>query len=124
MIAKITLWAQGIIVALIVGTILEMILPSGNNKKYIKMMIGLYVLYTIISPVVKLSNINIDSYENVVASKVGYTNEELHKLILSTKSDLNKTIFKLKLLSQENETLKSDNDHLIKILEKLHRKIY
>ena len=43
--------------------------------------------------------------------------EELHKLILSTKSDLNKTIFKLKLLSQENETLKSDNDHLIKILE-------
>ena len=43
--------------------------------------------------------------------------EELHKIILSTKSDLNKTIFKLKLLSQENETLKSDNDHLIKILE-------
>ena len=43
--------------------------------------------------------------------------EELHKLILSTKSDLNKTIFKLKLLSKENETLKSDNDHLIKILE-------
>ena len=43
--------------------------------------------------------------------------EELHKLILSTKSDSNKTTFKLKLLSQENETLKSDNDHLIKILE-------
>ena len=43
--------------------------------------------------------------------------EELHKIITSTKSDLNKTIFKLKLLSQENETLKSDNDHLIKILE-------
>ena len=43
--------------------------------------------------------------------------EELQKINLSTKSDLNKTIFKLKLLSQENETLKSDNDHLIKILE-------
>ena len=43
--------------------------------------------------------------------------EELQKMNLSTKSDLNKTIFKLKLLSQENETLKSDNDHLIKILE-------
>lgn len=43
--------------------------------------------------------------------------EELQKMNLLTKSDLNKIIFKLKLLSQENETLKSDNDHLIKILE-------
>ena len=32
--------------------IIEMILPSGNNKKYIKTVIGVYVLFTIISPVV------------------------------------------------------------------------
>ena len=91
LIAKITLWAQGIIVALIVGTILEMILPSGNNKKYIKMMIGLYVLYTIISPVVKLSNINIDSYEKYLnittSSKISgknYTEEYIKSTYVST----------------------------------------
>jgi hypothetical protein len=33
------------------------------------------------------------------------------------KSELNKYLFKNKLLSQENETLKNDNDNLIKILE-------
>ena len=77
--------------ALIVGTILEMILPSGNNKKYIKMMIGLYVLYTIISPVVKLSNINIDNYEKYLnittSSKISsknYTEEYIKSTYLST----------------------------------------
>ena len=36
MISWMSNWAQGIIVALIVGTIIEMILPNGNNKKYVK----------------------------------------------------------------------------------------
>ena len=43
--------------------------------------------------------------------------EELRKINLSIKGDLNKCLFKCKLLSQENETLKNDNDHLLKILE-------
>lgn len=45
-------WAQGIIVAVIIGTIIEMILPEGNSKKYIKVVIGLYILFSIISPLV------------------------------------------------------------------------
>ena len=43
--------------------------------------------------------------------------EELRKINYSIKGDINKYIFKSKLLTQENETLKNDNDHLIKILE-------
>lgn len=45
-------WAQGIIIAIIVGTIIEMILPNGNNKKYVKTVIGVYILFVIVSPVV------------------------------------------------------------------------
>ena len=45
-------WAGGIIVAVIIGTIIEMILPEGNSKKYIKVVIGIYVLFTIVSPVI------------------------------------------------------------------------
>ena len=29
-------WLQGIVVAVIIATILELILPKGNTKKYIK----------------------------------------------------------------------------------------
>ena len=43
--------------------------------------------------------------------------EELRKINYSIKGDINRYIFKSKLLTQENETLKNDNDHLIKILE-------
>ena len=47
--------------------------------------------------------------------------EELNKNNRALKSELNKTIFKCKLLSQENETLKNDNDHLIKIIEETNK---
>lgn len=45
-------WAGQIIVAVVIATLFEMILPEGKNKKYIKMVIGLYVVFTIISPIV------------------------------------------------------------------------
>ena len=52
MIEWISSWAGGIVVAVIIGTVIEMILPSGNSKKYIKVVIGIYVLFTIVSPVI------------------------------------------------------------------------
>jgi len=64
-------WLQTIIVSVIIATIVEMILPSGNNKKYIKVVLGIYVVFNIITPVInKITNdgfeissiINIDEY--------------------------------------------------------------
>lgn len=52
MIEWITSWAQGIIIAVIIATIIEMIVPDGNCKKYIKVVIGVYILFSIISPVI------------------------------------------------------------------------
>ena len=46
------MWAQGIIVAVIVSTIIEMLLPNNSNGKYVKVVIGMFVLFTIISPVI------------------------------------------------------------------------
>ena len=52
MVEWISTWAQGIIVAVIIATIIEMILPNGNCKKYIKVVIGIYILFTIVSPII------------------------------------------------------------------------
>ena len=61
MISFLRTWANQIIVALIIATIFEMILPNGNSKKYVKMVIGLYVLFTMIQPVVtKISGNNLE----------------------------------------------------------------
>ena len=61
--------AKSIILAVIVSTIIQMILPEGNNKKYIKTVIGLYILFTIISPIISKisggnSTIEVSKYEN------------------------------------------------------------
>ena len=58
-------WVNQIILAVIISTIIEMILPNGNNKKYIKMIIGLYVLFTIIQPIttkITGKNLNISDF--------------------------------------------------------------
>lgn len=58
MISNISLWAERVIIAVIIGTIIEMILPKGNSKKYIKTVIGIYILYVIISPVISFATGN------------------------------------------------------------------
>ena len=45
-------WVQGIIVAVVIGSIIEMILPEGNSKKYIKIVIGVYVIFNIVAPII------------------------------------------------------------------------
>lgn len=61
MINKISGWAQGIIIAVIIGTVLQMILPESKNKKYIQTIIGIYILFCIINPVIG-SSISLDKY--------------------------------------------------------------
>ena len=58
-------WSKGIIVAVIISTIIEMILPDNTSKKYIKIIIGIFVVYTIISPVIdQFMGQSIDDYLN------------------------------------------------------------
>lgn len=45
-------WATGIVIAVIIATIIEMILPNSTSKKYIKIIIGIFIVCTIISPVI------------------------------------------------------------------------
>lgn len=45
-------WIEQIAIAVILVSIFEMLLPNGNIKKYIKMILGLFVIFSIISPFV------------------------------------------------------------------------
>lgn len=61
MVEAINSWAQRIIIVIIICTVIEMILPEGKNKKYIKTVIGIYVVFTIISPII--TNLNNDQID-------------------------------------------------------------
>ena len=78
MIKYISSWAEQVIVAVIIGTILEMILPKGNSKRYIKTLIGIYILYTIITPFVtsitgKKLNIDYSDYDKYFNNTNNYS---------------------------------------------------
>lgn len=49
-------WVKNLSLALIIVSILEMILPNNNTKKYVKMVMGLYILFSIISPFIENSD--------------------------------------------------------------------
>lgn len=52
MISFINSYVKGIVVAVIISTIIEMILPEGKIKKYVKTVIGAYIVFIIISPII------------------------------------------------------------------------
>ena len=53
MIQFLSSWAEQIVLAVIIATIIELILPQNRNKKYIQIVIGIYILFNIISPIIK-----------------------------------------------------------------------
>ena len=61
-------WAQGIIVAVIIASIIEMLLPNNGNGKYVKVVIGVFVLFSVISPVInKFKGKNVDVSNDIDA---------------------------------------------------------
>ena len=88
MIKFINSWAQGIILAVIIATIIEIILPEGKNKKYVKTVIGVYILFTIIYPLINK-----------------FTKTNINTLIENTTKQMS--------TYQENNSLKRDTDKYI-----------
>ena len=67
MIEFLSSWAKGLGLAIVIVSILEMLLPNNKTKKYIRMVMGLYILFTIISPFIK--NRTLFNVENIDLSK-------------------------------------------------------
>ncbi len=53
MIACFSEWAKNLTLAVVIVSLFEMLLPNNKTKKYIKVVMGLYILFNIISPFVK-----------------------------------------------------------------------
>ena len=71
MIENLSSWAKGITLAVIVVSILEMLLTNNKTKKYIKMVMGVFILFNIISPFINANDLK--NLNEIDASK--YVNE-------------------------------------------------
>ena len=67
-------WVKGLGLAIVIVSILEMLLPNNKTKKYIRMVMGIYILFTMISPFVSnkeklnLNEFNLEQYGTVETS--------------------------------------------------------
>lgn len=68
MIEFLSSWAKSLGLAIVIVSILEMLLPNNKTKKYIRMVMGIYILFNIIAPFIQnkdkfnLNNIDLESY--------------------------------------------------------------
>lgn len=74
MIEFLSSWAKGLGVTLVIVSILEMLLPNNKTKKYIRMILGVYVIFNIIAPLIQnkevfnVKNIDLNEYQTVETS--------------------------------------------------------
>lgn len=105
-------WVKNLSLALIVVSILEMILPNNKTKKYVKVIMGLYILFSIIQPFVENSeSLNLDNF-----NLEEYIQSETEQV--STNSEVDQTSMDLRLNQMYMEQLEED------ITEKLKEKSY
>jgi stage III sporulation protein AF len=112
-------WAGGIIIAVIIISLIEMILPEGKNKKYIKVILGLFLLFTILSPIV--TKISKQDFEiNDVMENVLQENTKQYASISDEIADVNnqsiREVYLTNLKNDMKEKLK-EKGYLAKSIE-------
>lgn len=65
-------WAKNLGVVIVIVSIFEMILPNNKTKKYIRVLLGIFVMFNIISPFIK----NKDKLSSVSIDLENYTTEQ------------------------------------------------
>lgn len=87
MIEFLSSWAKSLGLAIVIVSVLEMLLPNNKTKKYIRMVMGIYILFTIVSPFVKnkeifdLNEINLENYTKTQITSAEVNQESMDKRI-------------------------------------------
>ena len=82
-------WAKGIGVTVVIISIIEMLLPNNNSRKYIRMVLGIYLIFNIVSPLIKNKNVFNLNNINLNETTISTTSEEVDQ------TSMNKRIKKL-----------------------------
>ena len=83
MIEFISSWAKSLGLAIVIVSILEMLLPNNKNKKYIRMVMGIYIIFNIVSPFINnqdifnIENIDMEKYALNETEEIQVTSEEV-----------------------------------------------
>lgn len=74
-------WCEELILSSFIISILEMLVPDGKNKKYIRVVTGVYMIFVILNPLLlKLDKVNIEEKLNNILETSSYEFDEKKEL--------------------------------------------
>ena len=134
MIEILSSWAKGLGITLVIVSIFEMLLPNNNTKKYIRIVLGVFVIFNIIAPLIKnkeifnLDNIDLEQYQTVEKGAVNQTSmnerikvlyaEELEKDITKKVKEKGYSVEKCKVNVQISDNEEDTKINKIKLVIK------
>lgn len=136
MIEFLSSWAKGLGVTIVIVSILEMLLPNNKTKKYIKMVLGVYVIFNIIAPIIQnkeifdLDETDLSNYQTRETSTIDQTSmderikelyiQELEKDITKKVKEMGYEVTKCKVDAQISDKEEETKINKIKLnIEKL-----
>lgn len=113
-ISFISTWLKDIVILFVIISIAELIMPKGNMKKYINMVIGLLIIFTIISPFAKLLKLNFNFEQTVFNySKPNIIRDiEENQLYIQQEKQIEK-IYKEKISKEITELIQEKTDYIV-----------
>ena len=135
MIEFLSSWAKGLGVTIVIVSILEMLLPNNKIKKYIKMVLGVYVIFNIISPIIQnkeifdLGELDLSDYQTTETSAIDQTRmderieelyiQELEKDVTKKVKEMGYEVTKCKVEAQISD--KEEDTKISKIKLKIEK---
>jgi len=104
-------WLKDIVVLFVIISLVELIIPKGNMKKYVDFIIGIIIVFTVISPFTKLINFDINLDEKIETFSNDITMKED---VVSTQNEQIEEIFKTNLSSEIKKIVKENSYYKVK----------
>ena len=127
MIEIIRKWCENILVSICISIIIEMLVPEGKNKKYIKVVIGIYIVFVTINPIFELLNyiLNYELFQNINSAGTSEiqinSNENIKNAYINAIEENIK--MDIKELGYEIESVKISLDRNYENIEKIELKV-
>lgn len=107
-------WLENIVVLFILISITELVMPKGNMKKYVDLIIGILIIFTIITPFAKLVNkdFNLDQAVFNFSKQDDSSNGGDERLYLEQEKQVEK-LYKEKIKNQIKELIEEESPYIV-----------
>lgn len=116
-----TLWVKDIVIVFVLISIIEIIIPNGNMKKYIDMIIGFLIIIVIISPFIKLIHKNFSMDKRILQRTQEQIEFDYDNKLGRTQEEQMERVYVQKLEGEIKELINESTDYEV---EKLYIAIY